>query len=68
MILTLIVVFWVLMPCSLLGGYQHLGGTYCPFNPEDEGNTVLCNAANHLQDSTIPKIKDDDPQRSVLSH
>jgi hypothetical protein len=24
----LIVVFWVVTPCSLVGGYQRLGGTY----------------------------------------
>jgi hypothetical protein len=23
-----IVVFWVVMPCGLVGGYQHFGGTY----------------------------------------
>jgi hypothetical protein len=21
--------FWVVMPCGLLGGYQHFGRTYC---------------------------------------
>jgi hypothetical protein len=24
----LVVAFWVLMPCSLVGGYQNFGGTY----------------------------------------
>jgi hypothetical protein len=38
----IIVVFWVVMPFSLMGDYQHSGGTYCP-NPEDEGNTFLHN-------------------------
>jgi hypothetical protein len=40
-------VFWALMPCGLVGRYQHLGGTHCPllrgctsatwnYNPEDQ--------------------------------
>jgi hypothetical protein len=25
----LMVVFWVVTPCGLVGGYQHFRGTYC---------------------------------------
>jgi hypothetical protein len=38
-------VFWVVVPCGLVGNYQLPGGTY-HFNPEDEGNTFLQNGTH----------------------
>jgi hypothetical protein len=37
-----IVFFWVVMSCSLVGGYLHLQD-----NPEDGGSTFLRNGGNH---------------------
>jgi hypothetical protein len=36
-------VFWVVMPCGLVGKYQRFGGTYCLhlFSPEDGGTIFL---------------------------
>lgn len=48
----LIVVFWVVMPCSLLGGYQP------GFYPKNGGTVFLQHTGNHLQGDTIsqPRI------------
>jgi hypothetical protein len=35
--------FWVATPCRLAGRYQHFGGIYCLFSPEDEGSMFLRN-------------------------
>jgi hypothetical protein len=43
------VVFWVVTPCSLVGGYQCFGGLYCL--PEYGGDMLLQNVGNHLQDT-----------------
>jgi hypothetical protein len=42
----LIVIFWVVTPCGLVGGYQLFGGTY----PEDGDDTFLRNVGNHIQE------------------
>jgi hypothetical protein len=36
------VVFWFLMPYSLVGGYQHFGGKYCLHLKIDVFHTLLC--------------------------
>lgn len=52
-----IVVFWVVVPCSIVACYQH-SGTYffhlqgCEVRPEDGGSIFLQNVGNHLQKYT----------------
>jgi hypothetical protein len=43
----LIVVFWVVMPFTLVGGNRFLEEHY--FNPEDGDGMFVQNAGNHLQ-------------------
>jgi hypothetical protein len=56
-----IVVFWVVIPCSLVEGYYGFRGTYhlhlqeAHFNPEDGGNTFLKDVGSHLHDITTRK-------------
>jgi hypothetical protein len=42
---TLILIFWVVTPCKLLGRYQHFGGIYCLYpqdlSPENRGNILV---------------------------
>jgi hypothetical protein len=44
-----IVVFWVVTPCSLVGGYQLLGGTY---RLHIQYEVLIREGGNHLQDHT----------------
>jgi hypothetical protein len=38
----LIMVFWVVMPCDLVGSYHCYGGTYClHLHPKDCGDAFL---------------------------
>jgi len=38
-------VFLVVMPCSVVVGYQHFRGSFCPhLHPEDEGGMVKIKA------------------------
>jgi hypothetical protein len=48
----MMLVFWVVTPCGLVGRYQHFGGMYYTaffFSPEDEGSMFLRNAGIYLQ-------------------
>jgi hypothetical protein len=47
----LIVVFWVVTPCDLAGGYQ------CFFNFEDRGDTSLRNVGNYPQCYAVSQLK-----------
>jgi hypothetical protein len=47
-------VFWVVTPCGLVGGYQRFGGR---LPPEDEGDTYLRNVGNHLQEHSVTTQK-----------
>jgi hypothetical protein len=44
-----IVVFWVMMPCSVVGGCQSLRRAYCL--PEDGDDKFLQNIVYHTQDT-----------------
>jgi hypothetical protein len=53
-LILLIVVFWVVTSRSLIGGYQHFGGTYrLLLNPDDGSDKFFRNVGNHLQDYTV---------------
>jgi hypothetical protein len=53
-----IVVFWVVTPCSIVGGYQPFRRTYrlhfkkFYFYTKDGGDRFLRNVGNYLQDNT----------------
>jgi hypothetical protein len=41
-------VFWVVMPCGLVGRYQSFGGKYFLFGPEDRDSIFLQNVGVYL--------------------
>jgi hypothetical protein len=45
------ILFCVVTPCELVGGYQSFGGTYSPtFSPEDGGSMFLRNVGLYIKD------------------
>jgi hypothetical protein len=50
-----ILVFWVVMPCGLVGRYQHSGGTYC-----------LCLQGITTQKTTLTLFYDNSQQSSGI--
>jgi hypothetical protein len=45
--------FWIMISCSLVGGYQCFRGTYLQGRSEDGGDNFFQNVGNHQHDYMV---------------